>query len=492
MCFDGLGFAACLEGLVSFKRYDQEQGQLFPPRVGDFVDDDHIARAVSDIVDRFGLSAIEVEYSELGQHAFSPRMMLKIRLYGLIVGILSSRRLAQSCCENVVFMWLAGGHRPDFRTIALFLQRHREALGGLHAETVRIAIEMGVLSNRAVAIDGTRVRANANLSRSATIETLESERANLKAESEALIARALAADAAEDDAGNSDDDHRMPPELRSKQARIERLDRAIAAIESKPSRTKANRTDPDAPIMKRRGEKAEVAYNAQLAVDVDSHLIVAADVTTDATDNAQLVPMLDQAIDIVGEAPEEVLADAGYTGIANVEAVRERGCEPLIAQRDARPKGSRALGHEDFTYDEETDAYICPEGERLEFWKRGKVTGKSGAYPSKSYKRDDCGDCHRARDCLREGQRGRSMRVADTDRDYQAMKNRLRTPQGKTRYGKRKSTVEPAIGRLKSMIGLRQFLTRGLKNVQAELKLAITALNITRLAHLLKSTATTA
>lgn len=467
---------------MSFKPYSQGQHQMFPPSLGDLVPEDHLARVVSEVVDMLDLSAIEARYSPLGQHAFAPRMLLGLLFYGYAVGTRASRQLAQALRENVIYMWLAGAQTPDHRTISDFRRDHLDALGDLFEQIVRKCVELGLVRMGTWSIDGTRIQANAGKKALASRETLDAEIAAVSQQIGEAFAEAEARDAADDAAGAPDDDHRVPPELARKLERLERLERARETLKAHPQRKRANRTDPEAPLMARKGKETLVAYNAQATVDAHSQVILAVGVSEDAADAPALMAQIDQACTIVGHQPEAVLADAGYTGIANIESLTARGITPYIPQRSATPTGSDRFTHDDFEYDAETDTYRCRSGERLEFWNRKTVVTQSGSYRARRYRRADCAGCPWHSRCLRAGRRGRTLVIALAEEAYQANKRRLQTPEGREIYKQRGQSSEPVFGVIKTVMGVRQFLVRGVRKVKGELNLIAGAFNLRKIA----------
>ncbi len=475
--------------MATFKPYDPGQRVMFPPNLGDLVAEDHLARVVSEVLDTLDVSRIEAQYASIGQRAYAPRMLLKLLFYGSAIGVRSSRQLAQATYENVVFMWLAGGQTPDFRTIADFRKRHNEALEDLFEQIVRHCFALNLVTLGRWSVDGTRIQANAGKKALASRDTLDAEIADITRQIKEALAEATAQDAAEDEAGAPDDNHRVPPAIARKQDRLARLERAKETLDAHPKRKRANRTDPDAPLMARRGKETLVAYNAQATVDADSQVILAVDVGPESADAPALLPQIDQACARVGHQPEALLADAGYTGIANIEGLEARGITPYIPQRSANPKGSDRFSHTDFIYDEASNSYRCPAGKTLDYWNRKTVVSKSGNYRASRYRIKECGPCEFTSRChqittqdkKKQPQRGRTLSVADAEEAYQENKRRLETPEGRAIYDARGQSSEPVFGVIKSVMGVRQFLVRGARNVKGELHLIAAAFNLRKI-----------
>lgn len=406
----------------TFREYDQEQMFLMPPSLLDWVDEDHPAQLVSDLVDHeLDLSPILASYSSLrGQPPYDPRMLLKLLLHGYTQGLMSSRKLQTACSVRVDFMYLAAGQRPDFRTISDFRKRHLDAIDHLFDEVLRVCIEAGLVKLNHVSLDGTKMKASASMGRAMSYGRISRE----------LLEEAERIDAEEDAIYGDSCGTKLPPHLADPKQRREALRRAKRALEERAAKRVSdphvrdkdqfNFVDPDSRVMQDAPSRGWMqAYNAQAVVDDSEHkIVVAADVSSQQSDNPQLEPMVEQIKQRLGFVPK-LSADAGYNAKANLEWL----CEQKI------------------------DAYIA--------------LGK---------KRD--GDDEPA-------PRGRPP-AGLTPRER--MQRKLRTKKGKALYKRRKHTVEPIFGHIKHGRGIRQYLLRGTENVTAEWKLICLTHNIGRLA----------
>lgn len=418
-----------------FREYQPGQGDLFPPAPIDWLPQGHLAHFVLDLVDALDLSPFYGAYSDgPGQRAYSPKMMLAVWIYGYALGIRSSRRLERALHEDVGFRVVSGNQQPDFWTLNKFRTLHREALSNVLAETVRMAREMGLVKLGQVAVDGTKVKASASKHSAMSYKRMVEEEDRLKKEIAAYFDGADEVDAEEESRlGNARGDE-LPEEIRVPKARLQKIQEAKKRLEEqakeraraeqeerrqqaesegreyKPRtnpgeaepdpKAQSNFTDPESRIM-RGGDKAFVqAYNAQLAVDTESQVIVAADLTNCAADTQHLPGLVEQAIDNCGAAPKQASADAGYYSQANIDFLREQHIEALI------PPGK------------------VPHSE----WRNQKAP------------------------------RGRIPKdLSDKDR----MRRKLSTKRGRKAYKLRQMSVEPVIGQIKEARGLRQFLHRG-------------------------------
>jgi len=402
-------------------------------------------------------------YRGRGSEAFPPRMMIALLFYGYATGVFSSRQLERATYDSLAFRYVAGNRHPDHDTIANFRKRFLAELSALFVEILRVAQQMGVLQVGKVTLDGTKVHANASKHSALSWEHANKIEAQLKAEVERLMSLGEVGDQAEIPDGMS-----IPEELARREERLAAIERAKAEIEARAAeryaqekaayeqkmaereakeensgrkpggrppaepqpgprpKDQVNLTDPDSRIMLSSGGGFEQAYNAQAAVDVATMLIVEQHVTQHVNDKQEVVPALENleaVAEVIGKA-EAVIADNGYFSADNVEACQAHGVEPYIA-----------AGRE---------AHHPPLAERLS--KPAPVPTDAGAL----------------------------------DR----MKQRLRTAEGRAVYATRKCTVEPTFGIIKSVLGFRQFLLRGLIAVRHEWTLVCIGWNLKRLHRL--------
>lgn len=436
-----------------FKSYDPDQLLLLPPDLRDWLPENHLAWFVSDVVEQIDLSDVIEEYDHLkgGRPGFHPVMMVKLLVYAYCVGVPSSRQIEKKTYEDVAFRVLASGYHPDHSAIAKFRKRHLDDLRVAFVEVLLLAEEMGLVKLGHVALDGTKIKANASKHKAMSYGRMEKRILELKAEVDELMAKAQVIDDAEDKKyGKNKRGDEVPKDLRFKQSRIEKIRLAKAEIERRTTKEAAgehndddtgpsggvsvskippvepdakaqyNFTDPDSRIMPDNSSKSfEQAYNAQIAVDCDSQIILACDVCQSPNDKRQFIPMFEQIEENAGQIPDRILADAGYYSRENVEFAADNWTEPLIASR------------------------------------RTKHSEKPEKAP-----------------------RGRIPKTADV---VDRMRRRLQTILGRRVYAKRKQSVEPALGQIKQVRGFRQFLLRGLRNVRAEWNLICLTHNILKM-----------
>jgi transposase len=327
----------------TFRPYEPDQMLLLPPSVRDWVPDGDLAHFISDVVDVLDLSEIEAVYDDelRGYPPYHPRMMTKLWLYAYAVGTRSCRKLAILVQRDVGFMMLAAGNQPDFRTLNSFRLRHLPALAGLFAQVVRLCEKKGLVKLRHVAVDGTRVKANASKHSAMSYGRMKQEEARIRAEVEAYFRDCDRVDAEEDERFGADQrGDELPEELKTAERRRQAIKEAMAELEREAKaagkeepkeKAQRNFTDPESRIMKGSEGAFIQGYNAQAAVDAKKQIIVAATLTNSASDAGQLLAVVDLIGDHLGRGPRQVSADAGYCSEANLEGLAERRIDAYVA-----------------------------------------------------------------------------------------------------------------------------------------------------------------
>jgi len=441
----------------TFRSWDINQPLLLPPSVPELVPTGHLAHFVRDTVrESLDLSAIMDEYGEeRGYPPYHPVMMTALLLYAYCQGIYSSRRIARACEERVDFMAVTARQTPDFRTISDFRKRHLRALGALFGQVLRLCGEAGLVKLGHVALDGTKLQANASKHKAMSYGRMKQREPELAAEVAKWLAEAETTDGAEDEAyGAERRGDELPDWVANKAQRLAKMREAMAALEAEaqaeaaaseqaasvereddesasgaggegeappppakppPEKAQRNFTDPDSRIMKT-ADGFEQAYNAQAAVDADSQVIVAEGLTNAGNDKQQVVPMVAEIEAQTGRPPRELSADSGYCSEDNLAHLTQLGIRSYLATGRQKHGAASAVG--------------------------------------------------------------KSHGGAET----QAMAQRLKRGGHRSRYRLRKQTVEPVFGQIKGARGFRQFLLRGLEKVADEWRLICIAHNLLKLA----------
>jgi len=463
----------------NFRDYCPDQPWMFPPVLSDLIAPEDPLHVFSETIDRLDLSAFYARYSKEGSPAYHPRMMVKVLAYAYSLGLRSSRRIASLVRYDVRFMYLAGLQQPDFRTLSDFRLRHLPEFSRLFEQIVHLCQELGLVALDHVAIDGTKMEANAAWTASRTQDRLEVESGALQARIQALLAEAQAIDEQEDDQFGSDrQGGELPGELVQAQNRKHKIDAALKKLQERDDR-KINLTDPDARVMQHYGGKQDWSYNAQIAVDSQDQVIVAAQVVTEKTDQHQLAPMYQQTVANSGQAPAEISADSGYATGASQLFLEENGINAYMPDQYLeadKVKPESPYSRDKFSYDEQADVFICPAGRILKLL---QVRPDNGV-EIKTYRCDHCPACPHQSQCVLHGKH-RTLKVSQAERFRDAMRAKLDSPEGRRKYRKRQATVEPVIGHIKCILGFRDFLLRGLDKAQGEFHLIASVHNLRKL-----------
>ena len=457
----------------NFRTCALEQPFLLPPSLQDWLPESHLARFVAELTNGLDLSKIYGYYGRRdgrGKAAYHPVMMVRLLLYGYCVGVMSSRRMEHASYDDIAFRYLCADQHPDHDTIAEFRRQHLPVLAQLFTQVLQLCNKAGLVKLGHVAIDGTKVQANASKHKAMSYDRMEEKEKQLKAEVEKLLAQAAETDAAEDalyGKGNRGDE--LTGEMARRESRLKKIAEAKAALEeeareraeaakkaaglkleerlkreqergkkfgghptqipdpeqARPEpKAQRNFTDPESRIMPDGAHKGSFvqAYNAQIAVDDKAQIIVAAELTQESNDKRQLAPMLERVEQNMGAKPEAATADAGYCSEEQFTDKRVEGIELYVAtgkQKHGLP---------------EPDGAVAPEEIPVE-----------------------------------------------SESAVEKMKRKLKTATGEVLYRKRKAVVEPVFGQIKAARGIRAFLLRGLVKVSAEWKLICATHNLLKL-----------
>jgi transposase len=426
----------------TYRPWNPDQPWLLPPSPREWLPEGDLVYFVMDVVRQMDLTAITRVYerSDRGYPPFHPRMMVCLLVYSYAMGVRSSRHIAQRCERDVAWRVIVGDDAPDFRTISLFRKTHLDAFAELFVQVLQIAREAGLVKLGHVALDGTKVKANASRHKAMSYGRMKQEQTRLREEIKQLLAQAESLDAHEDAAhGRDRRGDELPKELSRREQRLKRIEAARKALEERqkqkdreesdnnngggatqvPENAQYNFTDPESRIMKANNKGWDQCGNAQAVVDAEAQIIVAADVTPASVDVQQVEPMVEQVVENTGDVPARISMDAGYFSEKNVAHLAE-------AQIDAYVATGR-----------------MKHGDRMPAAPRG--------------------------------------RIPDGYTPRQRMARKLRTKKGRATYARRKAIVEPVFGQMKRVMGFGQFLLRGLKQMRGEWRLGCLAYNLRRL-----------
>jgi transposase len=469
--------------------YDQNQSYLFPPHLMDWIPKEHPARVFSDLLDRVGIAGFQAARVE-GRPRFDTRMMVKIMLWGYANGIRSSRKIEDRLESDVVFMWLAGREKPDFRTIAEFRRCNKETLDWLFAEVLVLARALGMLRLGLIALDGTKIRASAGINSFKTKAEWQKALDEARVEVTRILAEAEAQDQAEDKQfGCNRRGSEIPEELTDAQQRVLKIEQLLLAVGDRADdKLRISITDPEAHYMHSQNGSMP-AYNAQIAVTEDQ-IIVHADVTTEPIDTNQLIPGAEGIKATTGRYPEQLLADAGFDSGRNLHELEERKIDGYLPDGAERNLGRRhrayaaLFGKEQFRYDAAENCYYCPALQILRYQGRQKTKTKYSEHEAILYKTapGTCLACPLREQCTKVKTRdGRTISRNPYELERERMRLKLATEKGRETYGKRKCLIEPVNGQVKVVGSLRQFLLRGVEGARIEVKWSAIGHNLMKL-----------
>jgi transposase len=446
--------------MSNFRPINRDMDFLMPPSVDEWLPQRHLARFVAEVIEGLDLRGMTGSYRGSGEASYHPGLLLGLIIYGYATGVFSSRALERATHDSVAFRFIVANEHPDHDTIATFRRRFLKQIEALFVQVLGVAREMGVLKLGTVALDGTKIHANASRHSALSYERATKIEAQLKAEVADLLGKAEAADQAD-----VADGMQVPEELARREKRLAEIARAKAVIEARAKERHAreraeyearvaereakaaatgkkpggrapkppvegplpsdqvNLTDEESRIMPVAGGGFEQCFNAQAVVAADSLLVIAVDVVQAPNDKQQVEPMLGKITHLPGELSKvgELLADNGYFSEGNVNACAAAGIEPVIAM------------------------------------------GREAHHPTLAERFVE------------------DPTPPENPTPIEAMRHRLQTKEGKKRYALRKQTPEPVFGIIKSVIGFRQFLLRSLDKVRGEWSLVTMAWNMKRM-----------
>lgn len=425
----------------TFRPYEPEQSFLMPASLKEWLPAGHLVYFISDVVDQLDLSEIMDRYEceERGYPPYHPRMMAKILLYAYSVGVPSSRKIAGRLEEDIAFRVLAANNTPDFRTISDFRKEHLKALAGLFLQVLKLCWKAGLVKLGHVALDGTKIKANASKHKAMSYKRMKEEEARLESEISELLKIAEVTDKEEDRRyGKNKRGDELPQEMAFRESRLKKIREARVALEAETKqaaekngkkddqdelpkdKAQRNFTDAESHIMPVSGGKDFVqAYNAQAAVDSAHQIIVAAETSNKPTDKGQAKPMMEKVEENTGRLPNQMSADTGYYSSETVTALTQKGIDVYMPPN--------RISHVDF-----------------------RLPSPRGRIPN-------------------------GLSIADR------MRRKLKTQKGRKVYGLRKELPEPVFGQIKQVRGFRQFLFRGLEKGSGEWKVICTGHNLLKL-----------
>jgi transposase len=454
---------------------DRSQATLFPERLDDYVAEDNAVRVIDVFIDDLDVSGLgfKAEPAATGRPGYDPNMMLKLYVYGYLNREQSSRRLEQAAQRNIELMWLTGRLAPDFKTIADFRKDNGEAIRLVCREFVMLCKKLELLSDKLVAIDGSKFKAVNSRDKNFTRAKMKRRLEEVESSIERYLERLAEADQAEPAADDAKTLQDKVTKLREEMARLKKLEVRMLEVPDK----QLSLTDPDARSMNSRGSGV-VGYNVQSAVDSKNHLIVAHDVTNVGSDRSQLASMAREAKGVLGADELDVVADRGYYNGDEIRACEQAGIDAYLPKPRTSP--NKAKGQFDrsaFKYIEQDDEYECPASERLTC--RTECTDKGKKI--KRYWTSACSTCAIKVQCTT----GNERRVSRWVHEDVLERAQARLDQQPDMMRTRRATVEHPFGTIKSWMGSTHFQMKTLPRVSTEMSLHVLSYNMKRAINLL-------
>jgi transposase len=499
---------------VVFKRYEQNQPMLLPPSYDDLVPENHPVRVVNEVVERIDIAGLERSYKGGGTSSYHPRMLLKVVVYGYLRNIYSTRKMEQALKENVHFMWLAGGAKPDHNTINDFRgKRLRGQLKEVFNQVVVLLAEAGAITLKEVVLDGTKIEANANRYTFVWGKAIRVSRARIERQLRELWEYVEKVYENEENQPNEPDFTVIDPEAVSRT--IKEIDEALREKEIDPKvrqklnyarknwpqklteydrkektlagRNSYSKTDADATFMRMKEDhmlngQLKPAYNVQASTE--DQYIVGYTLCQTTADTTALKEHIENHIHSYGCAPEVLTADAGYGSEENYGYLEEKGITPYVKynyfDREQKQKKVDGFHADDLGYDPGTDSYTCPVGQSMRYiGERKRMTAGGYLQTHRLYQAANCegcplrGPCHKA-----EGNRI-IQRSPNLIRYKQKVRELLTSEEGLEKR-KQRWQVEAVFGNIKQNKGFRRFSLRGIEKVTTEMGLIALAHNLQR------------
>lgn len=515
---------------VTFKPYTMEQPSLLPPSLEELIPEDHLVRVVNRVIDKIDISSLIAQYPGGGTSAYHPRMMLKVLVYAYAQKVYSSRQIAKALRENVNFMWISGGNRPDFRSLNGFRgDRMKVVIDEVFASVVEYLAEEGYIKLENYFIDGTKVEANSNKHRVVWAKRNKKYKERLKEQVEDLLEEIERVNEEENEEygdrdleelgdGSGIDSERLNKKIEElnerlrKSSKDKKLKKAVKKMEKnylprqqkyeEQERKLAGRnsyamSDEDATLMRMKEDRGaekpwpKAAYNVQMGTE--NQFVVGFSLHQRAGDTSCLIPHMEKVRQRLGRLPNNIVADAGYGSEENYAYLKRHRLgnyvkyntfhRDQIQHRKPELIRKKHFRSEHFPYDEQKDEFICPANQRLAYCYTSKHTTENGYQTERRhYECQDCADCPLKPECTR-AKGNRRIRMSFRLRDFRAQAERNLTSEvGQALRSRRATEVETVFGQIKHNQDFRRFKLRGLEKTSIEWGLLCLAHNMKKLA----------
>jgi transposase len=459
---------------MSYEKYaNYDQQWVFPPTLEDLLPASHPARMIREFVDAQDMSGMgfKTRTAEDGRPNYSANMLLKVWLYGYVSKNRTTRGLERACMEQIGMLWLTGMQSPDHTTLWRFWRDNRKALRQIFKQLLQVAMSMELVGLVLHAVDGTKIVSQASEEKGLHRQSLEKLMKRLDEGISEIMKQT-------EQAAKHGGEYRLPEALQKRQQLREEVEAKLKLLTAK-NEDHLQPKDEEARVMKCRTAK-KFAYNAQAVVDEQSKLIVAADVVTDQSDNYQLVPMIEQVKENLGQVAENTASDAGYMATTQLAEAEEKKFGVLVKLAESLQGSEEKPYHAaNFVYDEQKDHCICPRGEILRF-DSIKARDKAQPYSVRVYRCQSYENCPVRWQCS-QSKTGRTVQIHPNHDALVRQREKQKDEAMRALLNKRGTTVEPVFGWVKEGMGFRRWTVRGLEKVKTQWLLLCTAMNLRRL-----------
>ena len=460
---------------MAYRYGNRYQKALLPQSIEKYVPVDSPVRAYDAFVEALDFSELGIATNpyKVGNSEYDPKAMLKLLVYGYSYGIKSSRKLERETHNNLSFIWLMGGLKPDHKTIAEFRRTHKRALEKVLKQCARLCIKLDLIAGNVIFVDGSKVRANAGRAKTHEKSWYEKRLKEVDRRIEEILNECEAIDRQEEHLGSFVS---MDKEL----ATAEKLkDKILQALEEfkKAEKKKINLTDPGCALM-RSVQGSHASYNVQSVVDDKHGLIVHAEAVSETSDVNQFAQQIDHANEVLNKLCETACADAGYADTQELEKIDAKGIKVVVpSQRQALHEEEGPFSKSKFRYDQEKDCYFCPEGQRLSYTGTDKSSGK------RHYQITNRKICNRCvhYGCCTNAKKGRKIVRIVSEEIKERLESQYQEASSQQIYRRRKARVEHPFGHIKKNLKTDGFLLRGRTGVNAETSLLGTCFNLARM-----------
>jgi transposase len=460
---------------MAYRYGNRKQMTFLPKSIEQYVSSDCPVRAYDAFVDALDFRDLGIclNPSKVGNTQYYPKTMLKLLIYSYSYGVKGSRKIERETHNNLTYMWLMGGLKPDHKTIAEFRRKNKKAIAKVLKQCTRMCIQLDLIAGNVLFVDGTKIRANAARAATRDKAYYEQQLTRIDERIEQLLEECETID--------QEEQHLGPyVSMKKELTKADNLRSTIqAALEEfkETDREQINQTDPDCAIM-HSIQGSHASYNVQSVVDDKNGLIVQAEAVSDTSDYNQLSRQIEQAQEITEKPCEVACADAGYADADDLEKVDSQGIRVIVpSQRQALHEGEKPFSKSSFTYDTQKDCYYCPQGHTLKLTWVDRKTGKRHYLISK---KELCHQCEHYGVCTK-AKRGRKIVRLRNEEFKEKLEAHYEEPESQDIYRKRKSRVEHPFGHIKRNLKTDGFLLRGRSGVQAETSVLGTCFNIARM-----------